>query len=100
MSETVRILLMIIIPMAAVQAICILADRRFSFTAKLTERHSFFKRHKYLWQIGGDLAVILILGIALLIAGVSQNVYFIAAAAAVGFIHGMAACVMNSDEEQ
>lgn len=83
--------------MAATQIAYRLFDKNGEKTEKLTARFPFLKKKKFLVQIVGAAAFVLIFGIICLLAGVPLAAYYVISGAFVGTINGMAVTLMCSD---
>jgi hypothetical protein len=97
MSEIVILLLLIAVPMAAVQLIYRIIDRKGKLTARLTEKIPFLKNHKYAFQIGGAMIFIIVFGIIAWAVKMKLAVYFIVCGCVLGLINGIATTIMYSE---
>ena len=89
--------LCIAVPMALVQLIYRIADRKGIRTAKLAEKLPFLKNHRYAVQIGGAMGFIVIFGLIVWITKIPAVIYFAVSGAVVGLINGMATTLMYND---
>lgn len=97
MKQIVILFLVIAVPMAVVQLLYRLIDRKGKLTAKLTGRFPFLKEHKYAVQIGGAMGFILIFGVIAWLVQMELIVYFAVCGAVLGLINGMATTIMYSE---
>lgn len=97
MESIFAVLLTVAIPMAVVQLLYKIIDRKGRLTLKLAEKAPFLKNHRYIVQIGGTVGFILVFGIVSWICGLDSRIYFSVSGAATGLINGMSVAIMSSD---
>jgi sorbitol-specific phosphotransferase system component IIC len=98
MQKILLLFLLIAVPMAVVQLLYRIIDRKGKLTGKLTARFPFLKEHKFAVQIGGAMGFIVVFGLIAWAAKISLAVYFIVCGAVLGFINGMATTIMYTDD--
>ena len=89
MDKLITAILFIGIPMALTQLIYRIIDRKGNKTAKLAER--------FLVQIGGAMAFVIVFGLISLLLDLPIKVFFIVCGVVVGVINGMAVTLMYRD---
>ena len=89
MDKLITAILFIGIPMALTQLIYRIIDRKGNKTAKLAERFPVLVKRKFLVQIGGAMAFVIVFGLI--------KVFFIVCGVVVGVINGMAVTLMYRD---
>jgi hypothetical protein len=97
MQKILLLFLLIAVPMALVQLIYRLVDRKGRLTAKLTDRFPFLKKHRFAVQIGGAMGFIIIFGLIAWAVNMSLAVYFAVCGAVLGFINGFATTIMYNE---
>ena len=58
---------------------------------------SFYRKHKFLIQIGGMAGFVLIFGIISVLAGIPKEIFYTVSGLIVGFINGISAAIMYND---
>ena len=94
MDKLVTAILFIGIPMALTQLIYRIIDNK---TAKLAERFPVLVKRKFLVQIGGAMAFVIVFGLISLLLDLPIKVFFIVCGVVVGVINGMAVTLMYRD---
>lgn len=97
MKEIVILFLVIAVPMAAVQLLYRIIDRKGKLTAKLTDKFPFLKKHRYAVQIGGAMGFVILFGLIAWAVHMKLSVYFAVCGAVLGLINGMATTIMYND---
>ncbi len=72
-------------------------DRKGNKTAKLAERFPVLVKRKFLVQIGGAMAFVIVFGLISLLLDLPIKVFFIVCGVVVGVINGMAVTLMYRD---
>ena len=98
MDKLITAILFIGIPMALTQLIYRIIDRKGNKTAKLAERFPVLVKRKFLVQIGGAMAFVIVFGLISLLLDLPIKVFFIVCGVVVGVINGMAVTLMYRDE--
>ena len=83
-------ILFIGIPMALTQLIYRIIDHKGNKTAKLAERFPVLVKRKFLVQIGGAMAFVIVSGLISLLLDLPIKVFFIVCGVVVGVINGRA----------
>lgn len=94
MDKLITAILFIGIPMALTQLIYRIIDRKGNKTAKLAERFPVLVKRKFLVQIGGAMAFVIVFGLISLLLDLPIKVFFIVCGVVVGVINGMAVTLM------
>lgn len=97
MDKLITAILFIGIPMALTQLIYRIIDRKGNKTAKLAERIPVLVKRKFLVQIGGAMAFVIVFGLISLLLDLPIKVFFIVCGVVVGVINGMAVTLMYRD---
>ena len=97
MDKLVTAILFIGIPMALTQLIYRIIDHKGNKTAKLAERFPVLVKRKFLVQIGGAMAFVIVFGLISLLLDLPIKVFFIVCGVVVGVINGMAVTLMYKD---
>lgn len=97
MDKLVTAILFIGIPMALTQLIYRIFDHKGNKTAKLAERFPVLVKRKFLVQIGGAMAFVVVFGLISMVFDLPIRVFFIACGIVVGLINGMAVTLMYRD---
>lgn len=96
MDKLITAILFIGIPMALTQLLYRLFDHKGEKTAKLVERFPVLVKRKFLVQIGGAMAFVIVFGLISLL-DLPMKVFFIVCGVVVGVINGMAVTLMYRD---
>lgn len=98
MDKLITAILFIGIPMALTQLIYRIIDRKGNKTAKLAKRFPVLVKRKFLVQIGGAMAFVIVFGLISLLLDLPIKVlFFIVCGVVVGVINGMAVTLMYKD---
>ena len=97
MDKLITAILFIGIPMALTQLLYRLFDHKGEKTAKLAERFPVLVKRKFLVQIGGAMAFVIVFGLISLLLDLPIKVFFIVCGVVVGVIYGMAVTLMYRD---
>ena len=97
MDKLITAILFIGIPMAVTQLLYRLFDRKGDKTAKLAERFPVLVERKFLVQIGGAMAFVIVFGLISLVCNLPIKVFFVVCGIVVGLINGMAVTLMYRD---
>ena len=94
MDKLITAILFIGIPMALTQLIYRIIDHKGNKTAK---RFPVLVKRKFLVQIGGAMAFVIVFGLISLLLDLPIKVFFIVCGVVVGVINGMAVTLMYRD---
>ncbi len=98
MSEAVRLVMWILLPMFAVTFIYRGLDGRLKMTERLVEKYPVLKRKKYTIQIFVPTAIVVIIAGAAVYLGLSREVFFCIAGCIAGFVNGIMVTLTINDK--
>lgn len=98
MNQILEALLYIALPMCLAYFAYRLFDKKGNKSEKIADKFSFIREHKFVVQIGGMVAFVLVFGILSVVVGIPKEVFYVVSGVVVGVINGFSATLMYNEK--